>query len=131
MKSLKFKNRVARNCWTSRTGNHQHQQLHLQRLYRRTDRLQLCFAIGLPLKDIWQLNRQTDGPILFPVFVPCTCVIHKLPTILLASYISFHTIFMFQSNQSSILPSIDGSIPMSSIKKRKRQSNPMTGLDRL
>jgi hypothetical protein len=113
-KCLKFWNRVARNCWTSRTGNHQHKLLFLQCLYRWTDRLQLCFAIGPPQKDTWQLNRRTDGPILFPVFVPCTYVNHKLPIILLASYISFHAIFMFRSNQSSILPSICGSIPISS-----------------
>ena len=83
---------------------------------RQTTIVQLCFAIGHPQRDIWQLHRQTDGPILFPVFVPCTSVNHKLPTILLASYTSFHTIFMFQSNQSAILPSIDGSIPISSIR---------------
>jgi hypothetical protein len=64
--------------------------LFLQCLYRRTDRLKLRFAIGLPQKDIWQLNRQTDGPILFPVFVPSTYVTHKLPIILLASCFLSH-----------------------------------------
>lgn len=113
-KCLKFKNRVARNCLTSRTGNHQHQQLFLKCLYRWTDRIQMYIAIGPPQKDVWQLNWHTYGPILFPVFVPCTYVTYKLPTILLASYISFHTIYMFQSNQSSILPSNDGPIPISS-----------------